>query len=74
MGLELIIQVVAALEIHPEPVRRSREPSDPRIQFVAVGLVSGEELQGVFIGDYSAVALGFDLRLHPCWTDFRGRP
>ena len=23
---------------------------------------------------YSAIAVGADLRLHPCWTDFRGRP
>lgn len=48
--------------------------SDPSIQFVGVGLVSGQELQGMFIGDYTAVALGDDLVLHPCWTDFRGRP
>ena len=33
-----------------------------------------ETLPGVFIGDYSAIAVGADLRLHPCWTDFRGRP
>jgi hypothetical protein len=34
----------------------------------------GTEIQGVFIGDYSAVAIGSDQRIHPCWTDFRGRP
>ena len=34
----------------------------------------GTVLQGVFIGDYSAAAMGFDFRLHPCWTDFRGNP
>ena len=28
----------------------------------------------MFIGDYTAIAMGTDLRLHPCWTDFRGRP
>jgi hypothetical protein len=33
-----------------------------------------ETLQGVFIGDYTAIAVGADLWLHPCWTDFRGRP
>jgi hypothetical protein len=36
--------------------------------------VSGKELQGVFIGDYTAIAMGSDLVVHPCWTDFRGRP
>jgi hypothetical protein len=44
------------------------------VQFVGIGFESGEVLQGVFIGDYSAVAIGTDLRIHPCWTDFRGRP
>jgi hypothetical protein len=47
---------------------------NPQVQFVATGFESGEVLQGVFIGDYSAVAIGTDLRIHPCWTDFRGRP
>ena len=57
------------------PIRRgTTQSSDPRIQFVAQGLVSGEELQGVFIGDYNAVAFGPDLRFHLSWTDFRGRP
>ncbi|MBI3688380.1 MAG: exo-alpha-sialidase [Actinobacteria bacterium] len=54
--------------------RITTESSDPSIQFVGVGRVTGKELQGVFIGDYSAVALGTDLTLHPCWTDFRGSP
>jgi hypothetical protein len=44
------------------------------VQFVATGLESGEVLQGTFIGDYAAIAIGSDLRIHPCWTDFRGRP
>jgi hypothetical protein len=43
------------------------------VQFVAQD-AHGNIYQGVFIGDYSATALGTDLRLHPCWTDFRGRP
>jgi len=30
--------------------------------------------QNVVIGDYTAVALGSDGVLHPCWTDFRGSP
>ena len=47
---------------------------NPQVQFVGTGLESGETLQGLFIGDYAAVAIGSDLRIHPCWTDFRGRP
>ncbi len=46
---------------------------DPQVQFLSV-LSDGTELQGVFIGDYSAVAIGSDLRIHPSWADFRGRP
>ena len=55
--------------------RITTQTSDPRIQFAAPSLEDPDEtLQGVFIGDYSAIAVGADLRLHPCWTDFRGRP
>ncbi|TDW23558.1 sialidase family protein [Kribbella kalugense] len=46
---------------------------NPQVQFLAVN-PDGSEVQGVFIGDYAAVAVGNDLRIHPCWTDFRGRP
>jgi hypothetical protein len=53
--------------------RITTQSADPRIQFLAIG-PNGEEIQGVFIGDYSAMAIGTDLRIHPCWTDFRGRP
>lgn len=58
------------------PIRRiTTQTSDPRIQFVAANPDDPEEeIQGVFIGDYTAVAVGTDLRIHPCWTDFRGRP
>ena len=35
---------------------------------------SNYSMQGVFIGDYTAVAMGADFQLHPCWTDFRGNP
>jgi hypothetical protein len=58
------------------PIRRiTTQTSDPRIQFVAPSLQNPDEaIQGVFIGDYSAMAVGADLRIHPCWTDFRGRP
>ncbi|NWJ46010.1 MAG: exo-alpha-sialidase [Chloroflexi bacterium] len=54
--------------------RITTQTSDPGIQFVGVGAVSGKILQGIFIGDYTAVAMGSDLVIHPCWTDFRGMP
>jgi len=54
--------------------RITTQTANPQIQFLAVGAVSGNVLQGVFIGDYTAVALGSDLKIHPSWTDFRGRP
>ena len=54
--------------------RISTQTSNPAIQFVSIGFVSGQILQGVFIGDYTAVALGSDGIFHPSWTDFRGNP
>ena len=54
--------------------RITTQTSNPQVQFVSVGAVSGEVLQGVFIGDYTAVALGSDFKFHPAWTDFRGKP
>ena len=59
---------------HSRLQRITSQTSNPQIQFVATGAVTGNVLQGVFIGDYSAVAMGFDGVLHPCWTDFRGNP
>ena len=59
---------------HGRVHRVTSQTSNPQIQFVATGLVTGNDLQGVFIGDYTAVALGSDGVLHPCWTDFRGKP
>jgi hypothetical protein len=46
---------------------------NPQVQFVGLN-PDGSVAQGVFIGDYSAVAIGSDQKIHPCWTDFRGRP
>ena len=54
--------------------RITTQSADPQVQFVSTGLVSGQTLQGVFIGDYTAVAVGWDGMLHPVWTDFRGHP
>jgi hypothetical protein len=53
--------------------RVTTQSQNPQGQFPAQD-EDGNVYQGVFIGDYSAVTLGADLRLHPCWTDFRGRP
>src|SRR6266403_1132972 len=59
---------------HGRVHRVTSQTSIPQVQFVAIGAVTGDVLQGVFIGDYTAVALGSDGVLHPCWTDFRGKP
>lgn len=59
---------------HGRVHRVTSQTSDPSIQFVGIGAVTGNVLQGEFIGDYTAVALGSDGVLHPCWTDFRGKP
>jgi hypothetical protein len=57
------------------PIQRVTTASEnPNVQFVGVGLLSGQTLQGEFIGDYTAVAMGPDFKVHPCWTDFRGNP
>jgi hypothetical protein len=54
--------------------RITTQTENPQIQFVAIGAVTGDVLQGVFIGDYTAVTMGSDFKFHPSWTDFRGRP
>ena len=59
---------------HNEVDRITTQTSDPSIQFVGIGAVTGNVLQGVFIGDYSQVAVGSDGVAHPAWTDFRGNP
>ena len=59
---------------HNKVHRVTTQTADPQIQFVGTGAVTGKVLQGLFIGDYTAVAMGFDGVLHPCWTDFRGKP
>jgi hypothetical protein len=53
--------------------RITTQTQNPQVQFVSAD-AAGNQIQGVFIGDYSAVAMGADLVLHPCWTDFRGNP
>jgi hypothetical protein len=46
---------------------------DPRVQFTAPR-PDGSLIQGVFIGDYTGIAMGWDFVIHPCWVDFRGKP
>ena len=59
---------------HNNVTRITTQTSNPQIQFLGIGLVSGQVLQGEFIGDYTAVTLGSDFKFHPSWTDFRGLP
>ncbi|HEU5353512.1 MAG TPA: sialidase family protein [Actinocrinis sp.] len=59
---------------HNPQRRLTKQTENPQVQFVALGLVSGNVLQGVFIGDYTAIAMGPDFQAHPVWTDFRGNP
>ena len=59
---------------HTTVTRITTQTANPQIQFLGVGAVTGHILQGVFIGDYTAVALGSDFAFHPSWTDFRGKP
>ncbi|HWS69574.1 MAG TPA: sialidase family protein [Steroidobacteraceae bacterium] len=78
IGLDMAYVAANAEDLNSLSHRRvhrvTTQTSNPQIQFVAAGLVTGNVLQGVFIGDYTAVALGSDGVLHPCWTDFRGEP
>jgi hypothetical protein len=59
---------------HTTVTRITTQSENPQVQFVGIGLVSGSVLQGEFIGDHTAVAMGTDLMFHPSWTDFRGNP
>lgn len=56
-------------------VRITGQSENPQVQFVAADLENPDNyLQGVFIGDYTAIAVGSDGVFHPSWTDFRGDP
>jgi hypothetical protein len=54
--------------------RITTQTENPQVQSAEVGIVTGNLLQGTFIGDYLAAALGSDGVFHPSWTDFRGKP
>ena len=75
IGLDYAYVAGNRWNIGSAPITRlTTQTSDPQVQFVGTGTVSGKTLQGEFIGDYTAVALGRDFQLHPFWTDFRGDP
>lgn len=75
IGLDYAYAAGWGSDVGRAPIRRiTTETANPQVQFVSTGAESGEVLQGVFIGDYTAAALGTDFKLHPCWTDFRGNP
>jgi len=65
-----VVKNMAQATVH----RITEQSENPNVQFLGIGLVSGKVLQGEFIGDYTAVAMGSDGVAHPCWTDFRGNP
>jgi hypothetical protein len=74
IGLDYAYSVGWGAGIRGASVRRiTTQTENPQVQFVAQ-TPDGTVLQGVFIGDYSAIAMGVDFVIHPCWTDFRGKP
>jgi hypothetical protein len=79
-GINLDYAFSSVLGIGPHlqasrPIRITEQSENPQVQFVAQDLVDPNNyLQGVFIGDYTAVAVGPNGVFHPCWTDFRGNP
>ncbi|HEX4721939.1 MAG TPA: sialidase family protein [Pseudonocardiaceae bacterium] len=75
VGLDFAYVAGSGFGAAASPIRRiTTATSNPQVQFVGIGAVTGNTLQGVFIGDYTAIAIGADLRVHPTWTDFRGSP
>ena len=58
---------------HFDLTRVTTQSSNPQGQFAGTD-DQGNEVQGLFIGDYTGVSLGSDGVLHPNWTDFRGDP
>jgi hypothetical protein len=75
VGLDYAFVSGSGNDVARGPIRRiTTQTSDPGVEFPAIGAVSGQVLQGTFIGDYSAIDIGADFRVHPSWTDFRGSP
>lgn len=74
-GLDFAFVSGNAANVARGAIRRiTTQTSDPDVEFPTIGAVSGQVLQGAFIGDYTAIDIGSDLRVHPSWTDFRGSP
>jgi len=74
IGLDYAYSVDWGARLGSAALRRiTTQTANPQIQFTGTD-AEGNVIQGVFIGDYSAVAMGIDFQVHPCWTDFRGRP
>jgi hypothetical protein len=80
-GINLDYAFVPVLAIGPHRLsalhltRITQQSENPQVQFVGQDQVDTTQyLQGVFIGDYTAIAVGSDGIFHPCWTDFRGNP
>lgn len=75
IGLDYAYAAGFAHGVANGPIHRiTTQTSNPQVQFPVIGAVSGNVLQGAFIGDYTAMAIGADFRVHPTWTDFRGDP
>ena len=76
VGLDVVMNGATGIgNLKKSPTTRvTTATSNPQVQFVTIGAVSGQELQGAFIGDYTSIAMGSDLVAHPVWTDFRGNP
>ena len=74
IGLDYAYVAGDGRDIADSPIRRiTTQTANPQGQFPLIG-ADGAVLQGGFIGDYSAMAIGWDMRVHPTWTDFRGNP
>ncbi|HKS49523.1 MAG TPA: sialidase family protein [Amycolatopsis sp.] len=75
IGLDYAYTVGWGSSVAAAPIRRiTTQTANPQVQFPAIGAVSGDVLQGLFIGDYTGAVMGSDFLLHPVWTDFRGSP
>lgn len=74
IGVDYAYSVAWGNRIHNARVRLiTTQTQNPQVQFTAPN-PDGTLKQGVFIGDYTGIAVGRDFKLHPVWTDFRGNP
>jgi hypothetical protein len=74
IGLDYAYSAAWGRGIDGARVRRiTTQTQNPQVQFTQAN-PDGTQIQGVFIGDYTGIAMGWDFQLHPCWVDFRGRP